>query len=111
MMAVNVMTMPDFTLGKLSVVLNRIITILQKHEDLLVRFSLKAASGADCFEELFDREILARFHELRLHAFVRMHVYFDLFHNNFSFIACILPACFHYSAHCSLWQAVILQIK
>ena len=33
MMAVNMMTVPDFALGKLPVVLDGIITILQKHED------------------------------------------------------------------------------
>jgi hypothetical protein len=79
-MTVDVVTVPDFALGKLPMVLNRFLTVLEKNEDFFVPTFAHATSSADSLKELLDRGILIRLDELRLQALVGVNINFDLFH-------------------------------
>ena len=77
---VDMVPVPDFAFGEFPMMLHRLITVLQKNEDFLAGLPLETTRRADCLNEFFYRGLLAHFDELRFHAFVRMHIYFYLFH-------------------------------
>jgi hypothetical protein len=79
--AVEVVPVPNLTLGELPVVLNRFIAILGENEDFLFHLSTRATSGGDDFKDFSYRGLLAHLDKLWIHAIIGMNEYFDVFHD------------------------------